>query len=746
MPTTFSLSLSPNYKPTFAKHRKWKAGVLTNGESWPRVFGSSIQTSADFYLLGIKTIFNLTAPTTSVVGASAPGTYGIVTVYRSSKFIDGLSGDNIQSNPSNTVDVTLAANQSAVLTKVTTTDTKVTAIDIYAAIKVSGAYGTFFRVVKDATNSAGTVTFDIQASGFFLISATVTNGTADNTAVILATDNDPPTAQPIALEVNGRLLLCGGITKRVTATFTNGSPTVTTAETIYDGIYFWFIRRDSDTSGGVDGRGTYLCNFVSSSSVTLVDASGASVNYTGTTGTETATIFPEPNRSFSKPLNPHAFPVDNISNDYPGAILAAGKVPNTNRVLLMGSAFVIAEDYDRLPLEAGLNYVSTEYGCSSQFSIVEAHSRLYWLDIGKSKRQICYSDGATVQLVSTQKIKSILNRVTLDSNSEPFRIGYIHGIYFKNEDVIRWGLYLDNNTVPNFILELDLVTGDVRNDPTFFAHRYLDVFTYGTLRGRPYIGQFGYDPGIGIARIGLDNVDNRYYDWGSGSGTISGTLATSGQTMTVLTIASGTLDTAGDGLKGIQVLVWQESTAGTSATLIANRTYYHCRISDNDATTFTINYVETMTAAGAITNVDVALPVTPSGVGWNFRACIIQGMIGPKFFTGKETKTRSTFRELSVVHQGQNVAANTDPILTHFYENFDPQPKDAQYMEAAQEGQQVSSTSNYAASFARPTTNPVDVMGFSLVDNNVSSSETTALNIETIVLDYNEATQQGQGG
>lgn len=734
MATPFTLSLSPNYKPCYAAHREWGLGAFGNGESWPRCFGNNLASSSDIYRLGIIPTFVLTAPTVSV-GTSSAGTYGICIVYRTTYFSDGLSGDDIQGNRSNIVDITLGAGDGVLLTKVVTTDTKVTLIDIYAAQKIGAIYGAFYRVVKGAANSAGTVDFNIIMANGTPTSTTTTSGTAQADAFILSTDNDFPTAQPIMLEINGRLLTGGGIVKRVTATFTNASSTVTTVETVYDGIEFWNIKRDSDTTGGFNGRGSYLCRYATANSVTLVNPDGTADTYDGTSGSETTNIWTEPNRKFSKLLNPHSFPIENINNDYPSAMLAAGKVPNTNRVLIMGSNWVIAEDYDRLPLDEGLNFVSTEYGCGSHFSIVAAHGRLYWLDFCKGKREIVMSDGSNVVPISTQKIKSILNRITLDSNSEAWRLQFIHGAYYRNEDTIRWGIYLDSNTVANFILELDLNSGDLRIDPEFYPLRYLDVFTYGNIRGRVYIGQFGYTGGI--ARLGLDNIDNRYYDWVA-SGTMSGSLSTASNTLTVMTIASGTLDTAGDKLQGIQVLIWRENTDGTEATLIVNPTFYQCRISTNDATTFTVNYVETMDVVGMVSVVDTQLPSIPSGSGWRFAIGVIQGIAGPKWFTSGDSRTEMTFRELSVNHGKQNVSASSSPIRFQGFENFDNVPRDAQYLDAIVEAEQVADTTLCGSSRALPKTNPAPVLGFSLIDNNVNTL-TYALNIETITLSVNDA-------
>ena len=738
MPTSFSLSgLSGNYKSMLAKHRAWACGVLTNGESWPRVIGANAASASDIYRLGLIPAFSLTAPTTAA-GSSTAGTYGIVIVYRSILFQDALLSDDIQSNRSNIVDVTVTGAEAAVLTRVVSSDTKTTYIDIYAAQKIGAIYGTFYRVVKDAANSAGTVTFSIVMANGTTTGVSVTNGTADTAALVLATDNDFPQTQPIAIEVNGRLLLAGGIVKRVTATFTNGSPTVTVAgttgaETFYDGIEFWNIKRDSDTTGGITTRGTYLCRYTSATSVTLVDATGTAVNYSGTTGSGLTNVWTEPNRKASKVLNPHAFPAENINNDYPSAVLAGGKVPNTNRVLLMGKDWVIAEDWAPVPAD-GLNYISTEYGCSSPFTVVAAHGRLYWLDFGKGKRDICVSDGSTVQPISTKKIKTILDQITLDSNSEPWRIGFIHGAYYKNEDTIRWAIYTNNNSVANTVIELDLNMGDARN-PQFYVHRYLDVFTYGEIRGRVFIGQYGYTGGI--ARIGIDNVAQRYRDWVP-SGTLSGSLDSTGQTASVFTVTGAAFQTSGDGLKGIQVVLWQE-TSGSD--LVNDRTYYHCRISANTATTFTVNYTETVDAVGTVSAVGVNLPSAPSGAGWKYAIGCIQGIIGPKWFTAKDTQTPITFRELSVTHKAQNVTSSSSPVIVHGHENFDNQPVDVQFLEPAQQGQQVETTTNSTHSFAFPKTNPSEVLGFTIVDNNCTT-DTTALDIETITIDYSELKEQ----
>lgn len=729
---------SPNFKYTMAKHRGWQAAIIANGESWPRVIGAGLASSSDIYRLGLIPTYSL-ATISTTVGTSTPAIFGVCIVYRSSKFSDGLSGANIQSNRSNILDIDLTAGSLAVvLTRVASADSKVTAIDIYVSQKIGSSYGTFYRVVRDCANNASTVTFSIVVTNLIPTGVTVTNGTADLAGLVLATDNDYPYAQPIVVEAAGYLISAGGIIKNVTATFTNGSGTVTTVETLYDGIEFWNIRKNSDVSGGIDGRGTYLCRYATANTVTLVNVDGTANTYGGSTTTETGTIWTEPNRRYSSLLNPHK--VLGVNNDYPSAVLAAGKVPNTNRVLLMGKDFVIAEDYDNIPIADGLNYVSSEYGCASHFSIVAAHGRLYWLDFSNGRREIIMSDGAHAIPISTAKIKSILQRITLDSNGDAYRVGFIAGGYYKNEDTIRWWLYLDNNTVPNFCLELDLNSGNVANDTQFYSHRYLDVFTYGELRGRPYVGQFGTGS---VARIGLDNVNNRYYDWAS-SGTLSGNLDPAGQTSNVFTVTGAAFATAGAGLVGIQVLIWKEATTSPATTnsLVANPTYYHCRISANTATTLTINYCETMATNGVVSLVDVTLPEVPSGAGWQFAVGVIQAIAGPKWFTTPDDKPKATFKELSLAHKGQALAATSTPIKVHFFENFDDIPLDAQFMEPAVDGTQPSDITISGASFARPTTNPTTVMGFAIVDNNVSTGS-TALNMETITLEFDDIPDQG---
>lgn len=728
MPTSFSLSLSGNYKFTGAKHRKWGGAVIGNGESWPRFVPTTVASSTDVVRLGLIPALDLTTPTVTTSGASSPATYSFAIVYRATSYFDGLSGEGIQSNASNIVTKALAAGEAAVLTKVVSADAKVAYIDIYAAQQIDGIDGEFYRVVKDCANTAGTVTFNVVASNGWLAGAGVTGGTADTTGKVLATDNDYPTAQPFVLEAAGRLVSFGGITKRVTASVTNGSATVTTAETVYDGIEFWFFRRDDDTSGGVDGRGTYLARYATANSISLVNADGTAATYSGTTGSGMATVWQQPNRGYSKLYNPHAFPADNINDDYPGPLLAGGKVPNSSRVLLMGRDFVIAEDMDRLPINT-LNLLSDEYGCSSHFSVVAAHGRLFWLDFGKGKREVVMSDGTNVTPLATGKIKSILARVTLDSNGDVWRAGYIHGAYYQTEDTIRWGLYLDGSTVANYVLELDLASGDVRGDPNFYAHRYADVFTYGQIRGRVFVGQFGW-PG-GYARIGQDNVQERYRDWVEG-GTLSGTLATTGQTTSTLTIASGSLYTGGNGLAGVPVLVWKESDANG---LVANPTYYHCRIASNTGTAITVNSVETMNAIGEVTAVGTELPAAPSGTGWQWRVGCIQAIAGPKWVTAPDGDTSIVIRKLSVTHGGQNVASTASPIKALAFENFDTVPRSAQYLDAARDGSQVSDTTLFANSFVAPNQGGgTKVNGFALHDNNCTT-DSTALDIESIKIE-----------
>lgn len=738
MSSEFTYPFANNFKPTQAKHRKWSCNVFADGESWPIVSGNVVNSSSDIYLLGIRPTYSLGAISTAASGTSTANTYGICIVYRSTLFQDGLTAEDIQSNRSNIQDVTLTSAQAASFTRVVSTDTKVNYIDVYAAVKTNGVYGPFYLCVDSVPNSAGSLSFNPLWANDYLTGTTPSAGNANATATILDDTNDAPVAQPIVREVGGRCVSLGGRVITALGTFTNGSPTVTFSDTIYNGIDFWFIHRTSDSAGGINARGTYLIRYATSTTGTLVDETGTSVNYSGTSGTELCTIWTPPNRRWSKLFNPHAYPEDGVNDDYRSAILAGDVVPNTTRLLVMGVDWVVAEDYNPTPAD-GINYLSTERGCSSPFSVVAAEGRLFWFDLGNNNREICYSDGTTVSTISTQKIQSILNQITLDSNGEAWRIGFIHGAYYKNEKIIRWGIYLNNAIVATYQLELDLVTMDVRGDPTFFFHRGMDHFTYGAIRGRVFVGQLGWSGGTAL--LGVDNVYQRYRDWVPDSALISGAVNEAASTTTVITIESGTF--TADAYKGMQVLLWRENDTTTPTILDANPTYYFCRISSNTTTTFTINYVETCNSMGTITAVGTALPSIPSGAGWQYRIGVIQAIIGPKWFSSKDLVTQDTFLELSVIHNKQNLEDATAPIRLAGYENFAATATDAQYLTMSNTGLQPGSSGLlFASSFGWPKTNPADILGFVLTDNNVNS-DTYALNVEAIVLKFNPAQQQG---
>lgn len=742
MPAPITAGLSPNYKSTGAAHRMWQGGVLTNGEAWPRIVGSQVITAADVFRLGIIPEYNVVTLAPAAAGASTAGAYSVVQVFRSSTFQQGLTGQDIQSNRSNILTTTIAANQKISYTRIASADAKINYIDIYVAAQFNGIDGAFYRVIEKCPNANGAVTFNVNMVNGIPIADTPSAGSIDPLSILLATDNDFPYAQPIFLEVNGRGAFYGSHNARVTATWTNGNGTVTTVETIYDGIEFWLIKKDGDTTGGINGKGSYLCRYATANTVTLVTIAGVPTTYAGATSTTTGSIYTEPNERISQLYNPHSYPEDNVNNDFRSGVTAAAKVPNTNIVLACGVDYVVARDFTTLPITGGLNYISTLRGCASQFAFVpHPDGRVYWLDLANKKRDICFSDGSSVHTISTQKIQSVLDRMTLDSNGDVWRVGFIAGCYYPNENIIRWGLYLDDSTVANCLLELDLGTASVyavMTDPMFYPHRYLDVFTMGIIRGNVLVGQFGW--ASGIARLGVDNTPERFRDWVE-SGTLSGDLDVAANTTTTVNVAAAAFKTTGNGLKGIQAMIWQELDA--AGKLIVNRTYYHCRISANTATSVTVNYVETVDPLGnVIAAPGVALPSAPATTGWKIRVGVIQSILGPKWFTSQDTDERTTLKEISVIHHGQDLDSTENPILSHGLENFDITPRDVQYVSKLPIGQQVADTELYAESIGRPKTNPIAVLGFALVDNNVNV-DAFSLDIEAVVLDFNTPRTQG---
>lgn len=300
MPTNFYTGVSQECK-TFVDGigEREKRYVACNSRNANRkIIRSGAATAVQ--LLGIK------APTVAPTGtAGSGGNLFYRYVYVNQKFTDPLSLEPstpyIRSNASPVLTLASAGGAPTNIHATVSADPQVTHIWLYVS---SASDGEFVLI------SATVATYQVANTG----TPTWANGVAavPTGTDSLEIDNYVPDTCRMGVECNGFYNYAGFIAMTGNGSINTGASVVTiTSGTMYDGVIALFFQFDGDSTGGPNGDGIHYANYISSSSLQLVDATGANRNYDGPGNKVDAPfrIFRDPSViQISKRYNPDAIP------------------------------------------------------------------------------------------------------------------------------------------------------------------------------------------------------------------------------------------------------------------------------------------------------------------------------------------------------------------------------------------------------------------------------------------------------
>lgn len=268
MATSFLTGLDDSVKPMidgatdgYDGNRRYS---LVNSRNANRKLYQSGSTVAA-QLLGIE------APTVAPTGTAGTGNnLYYCYVYVNKKFRDLLASEAddyfIRSNPSPVLTIASVSTKATAITPTLSTDSQVTHIWLYVSDSVNGPFVRLSSGYEVA--NTGTPTWD-----------GVTAVPADT--YTLETDNFPVDTCRIVTEVGGFYLYGGFVPLATTASATVGSPDIT-GTGFPDGIKGLFLQFTGESSGGPNGNGLHLVNYVSATQLKAVNTDGTDRNYDGT--------------------------------------------------------------------------------------------------------------------------------------------------------------------------------------------------------------------------------------------------------------------------------------------------------------------------------------------------------------------------------------------------------------------------------------------------------------------------------
>jgi hypothetical protein len=527
-----------------------------------------------------------------------------------------------------------------------------------SSIQAAFALGSGSVVVSPSTNAAITTIFlyrstgattqaEAEAGPFYYVgqaanaagNVTITDGLADSSmGIAVETDNYPPNAYRYAVCAFGYIFAGGNypLGSSYTCTLTLGSPTVTAnAGLFFDGIVGWTFKAVDDTSGGVDGAGLFYANYVNNNTLTLVNASAASMNYDGTSagaGKDFMVYLPGNVLRWSKYGEPESWPLTN-SIQFEGDITGIAQVPNTSMLLVFtDTPSIWALDLTLVgtaSFKTTKRMISSIHTTSSHYSLCPVEMKLRGIDM--HRKCIIETDGVSVVDITSSVIPKIWSHLSNSENStKNWHAAYDPGTHFFGAFVT----FVNSHRMVDFCIGQNVTT------KSWFFNFEKDLLCTGQYID-PSTGEvmiLGGTQGIsgqGGAVWGRIWAPGTWSDWFPG-GLRSGTILSS--TGTVITVDNTTenLYTTGGGLGGRWVLVTDED--GESPQL--------AYILSNTANTITIHSVVNSVDSANLNPIPVA--------GAKFYVGVIEMRWGPKYFDFGDPDNNKKILEVLVSMQDYN--------------------------------------------------------------------------------------------
>ena len=488
------------------------------------------------------------------------------------------------------------------------TDAGVTHIFLYrslgASTQAEAEAGPFYYS-SQAANAAGNVT--------------IVDGTLEaSLGLVIEDDNYPPNAYRYAVASFGYIFAGGNflLGPGYTCTVTPGSSTVTVNSPIlYDGIRGWTFKCPNDSTGGVNGTGVYYANYLSPTTLTLVNASGVAMNYNGGlagAGHQFAVYLPGNVLRWSKYGEPESWPLINIA-ELEGDITGIIEMPDLPYLLVctdqpsvwMFDLTLVGTN----SFKQNKRKISSEFSVSSHYSLCPVDGRVRGIDV--PRKCIIETDGVSVRDMTKLIIPDIWKYLDNDEG----HVKNWHCAYDQAQHI--FGAFVGfhhSQRIVDFCIGQNTITGgwffNLEKD-LLCTGRYIDSTT-----GEQMIlgGTQGLPSGLGAlwGRIWCPEV---WDEWVPSTSLRSGTVTAGTATSITVDVSGGTnLYTGPGALNGRWVLVTDAN--GEYAQL--------AYIQSNTVNSITIDSVMNGITTSQFSPVPVA--------GYKFYIGLIEMRWGPKRF------------------------------------------------------------------------------------------------------------------
>lgn len=632
-------------KDSYASSPTTGLALRTNGEEIPKV----IDYRGNVYPAGF--IAPTVAPTVTTIagGGSIAGWRGYIYIYASSRFpfvnadtaIDGKLWPRSNFGPSTTADMLAGSKQITAATVTGTTQAGIDYIWIFRTLEYSSsveaqtaadAGQAYFlkQVANDITG--GTVAWTDNISSDSVDQAQADNFVAPQ--MQFAVFNDPywwgfgnmPFQAPCSFNNSN-----SGATGKIT---------LTGADTWFTGRDGQNVTLDGVTTGGIDGVGTFLFKWLTSTTAT-VTIDGTTPIALPTTGVGNVTIQGPSTTLFrSKSRNPFAWGFTetigevNVPQQYAfkvggGLGSAIGIIPNSP-TLKLDTEYPTAcytlnlRSAGTNSFENTLRIISTTYSVTAHFSQFAAitqqgQSVLWGMDF--KNFAVVQSDGITQQPVSGP-IPQALRALTTDRTKQLLT----HGLYDpKTELNCIWIATLQSLSLVNYLIYMHVPTGfwGFADEQDILSSASIEDTSTGNRK--TYVGT---QTGL----LGQALVSGMYGNWLPETGTITGLVASA--TSTSITISVSGFNTTDNGIIGNWCLI----------TDSLGQQEQWARISARSGTTLTFDWVRSFVGGG--TAAFNPVPVT----GWKFFIGIIECSL-LKYFDFNQPQTSKRLMELWLTQQ-----------------------------------------------------------------------------------------------
>lgn len=472
--------------------------------------------------------------------------------------------------------------------------------------------------------------------------------------VVMETDNYPWPSYRYAVAAEGWIFAGGNypLGQGYTCTVTPASGTVIVSSPIlYDGVRGWFFKCLTDTTGGVNGGGLYYANYVDSTTLQLVDATGANTTYNGSLNGagQTFTVYLPGNvMQWCKYGEPEAVPNGNTIL-FEGNIAGIAEMPNLPYLIVCTDTPAIwmfdLTQANTAYFSTNRRKLSSQYTTTSHYSLCGVDAKLRAIDA--TRQAIIEIDGVTAVDITRSIMPDIWRYLDRDLS----KIVNWHCAYDNAQKLFgAFVTFHDSQRQIDFCLGQNTITGG------WFFNFEKDLLCTGNYVD-PITGEFmvlGGTQGLpsgGGACWGRIWCPGTYDEWLPTGSLRSGTITGATNTTITVDVSGGTnLYTGPNALIGRWVLVCDAQ----------NENQQMAYIGSNTASQIVVD---------TVVNGVNALQFNPvPSSGWKFYIGLIEMRWGPKRFDFNDPDIDKNVLEVMLVMSGYDLAK---PPFIRIYRGFD---------------------------------------------------------------------------